>query len=640
MESLQPKNPSVVFEDILKEHLLSRRSFLKAGGVLGAGMLLPFSPAKAAKEKLKTSTSTLTFREIAKNNLDRPVIAAGYKAEIVLRWGDGLIGNGGPFNPRLLTPEDQTHRFGYNNDYIAYLPLPRGSKNSEHGLLHVNHEYTNLRLMFPGLTSANERLLAREDQGKIEQQAQGCSTVEIKKVDGGWQMQKKGGYNRRITATTPITISGPAAGSPRMKTSEDAAGRTVKGTFANCSGGVTPWGTVLTCEENFNEYFGGIPEKQNPETKALQRYGIDGGGFYNWHKFDARFDLSKEINEPNRFGWVVEYDPYDPENMPKKRTALGRFKHECATCVVAPDGRVVVYSGDDEVFEYVYRFVTRDKYNSMNMEANRDLLDEGTLSVARFTPEGTVQWLPLVYGNGPLTGKNGFNSQADVVIEARRASDLVGATPMDRPEDVETNPVNGKVYAVMTKNPDRPEGEINAANRRAPNRYGHILELTPPDAGGAPDHAADAFTWEVFLLAGNPEKESDEAHYLAPVSSQGWLTNPDNVAFDIKGRIWIATDGQNTAIDKNEGLYAADTEGPARGATRLFFTSPVGAEITGPYFTPDSKTLFLSIQHPGETPDSSSYDTPSTRWPDFKGDMPPRPSVIAITKEDGGIIGG
>lgn len=610
--------------------------------MLGAALTsVSLLPSRAyAGETITPAKSTLTFREISKNTLDRPVIAAGYKADVLLRWGDDLLGNNGPFNPRLLSPEDQAKRFGYNNDYIAYMPLPKGSGNSEHGLLHVNHEYTNLRLMFPGLTAENERLLAREDQGRIEQEAQGFSVVEIKKTGGVWHAQNKSGYNRRVTATTEIEISGPAAGHKRMQTEADPDGKRVLGTFGNCSGGVTPWGTVLTCEENFDEYFGGIPKESNPETKPLRRYGVDGGGFYNWHKFDSRFDLGKGCCEANRFGWVVEYDPYDPKLIPKKRTALGRFKHEAANVAMTADGRLAVYSGDDEVFEYVYRFVTKEKVDMQNPENNRDLLDDGVLSVARFFPDGTMRWLPLVHGNGPLTEKNGFYSQADILIETRRAADLVEATPMDRPEDVEVNPKTNKVYVVMTKNPDRPEGKINIANRRAPNRYGHILELTPPSVSGKADHGADVYHWDVFLLGGDPSKQEDMAKYLSPVSNQGWLTNPDNIAFDARGRIWIATDGQHDAIGKNEGLYAADTEGEGRGSTRLFFTSPIGAEITGPYFTPDGKTLFLSIQHPGEDPDESNYDRPSTRWPDFSSDMPPRPSVIAITKEDGEIIGG
>lgn len=636
-----PSHKQPVFADILKEREFSRRSFLKLGGMLGAALSTTslFSTARAA-ETPAVATSTLTFREIAKNNLDRPVIAAGYKAEILLRWGDDLNSGNGPFNPRLLSPEDQARRFGYNNDYIAYMPLPRGSDNSEHGILHVNHEYTNLRLMFPGMTLDNEQLLAREDQGRIEQQAQGFSVVEVKKHGNTWEVVGKSDYNRRVTATTPMEITGPAAGSKRMQTEEDPTGKKVKGTFGNCSGGVTPWGTVLTCEENFDEYFGGIAKESDTETKPLRRYGVDGGGYYNWYKFDPRFNLGKNTREANRFGWVVEYDPYDPKSVPKKRTALGRFKHECATCVLTADGRLAVYSGDDEVFEYVYRFVTKEKVDVNNPKANSDLLDEGTLSVARFQPDGVVKWLPLVYGEGPITDQNGFHSQADVVIEARRAADLLDATPMDRPEDVETNPHNHKVYVVMTKNAERPVGKINAANRRAPNRYGHILEMVPPMKDGKPDHGAEHFEWDTFLLGGDPAKKEDQARYLNAVSDQGWLACPDNVAFDAKGRIWIATDGQYEAIGKNEGLYAADTEGAGRGSTRLFFTSPVGAEITGPYFTPDGKTLFLSIQHPGEDPDGSTYDRPSTRWPDFSSDMPPRPSVLAITKEDDGIIGG
>lgn len=600
-----------------------------------------FSLPRTVKAKTpEAASSTLTFREVAKNNFDRPVIAAGYKAEVLLRWGDDLNSGNGPFNPRLLSPEDQARRFGYNNDYIAYMPLPRGSQNSEHGILHVNHEYTNLRLMFPGMTLDNERLLAREDQGKIEQQAQGFSVVEVKKQGGTWEIVGRSDYNRRVTATTPMEITGPAAGHKRMQTADDPTGKNVLGTFGNCSGGVTPWGTVLTCEENFDEYFGGIAKESDPETKPLRRYGVDGGGYYNWHKFDQRFDLGKGTREANRFGWVIEYDPYDPKSTPKKRTALGRFKHECATCELTADGRLAVYLGDDEVFEYVYRFVTKGKVDMENPKANSDLLDEGTLSVARYLADGTVKWLPLVFGTGPLVEANGFSSQADVVIETRRAADLLEATPMDRPEDVETNPHNHKVYVVLTKNTERPTGKINAANRRAPNRYGHILEMIPPMVDGKPDHGADTYQWDTFLIGGNPAKKEDMARYLAPVSDQGWLACPDNVAFDARGRIWISTDGQYEAIGRNEGLYAADTEGPGRGSTRLFFTSPVGSEITGPYFTPDGKTLFISIQHPGEDPDESSYDHPSTRWPDFSSDMPPRPSVVAITKEDGGFIGG
>jgi secreted PhoX family phosphatase len=405
------------------------------------------------------------------------------------------------------------------------------------------------------------------------------------------------------------------------------------GTFANCAGGVTPWGTILTAEENFDDYFTGAYLPESHEAR-YRRYGIDTRTWYDWDKSEARFDMTREPNEPHRFGWIVEYDPYDPDSVPVKRTALGRFKHECATTVVNRDGRVVVFSGDDEVFEYVYRFVSDAVYTPGLPEANRDVLDHGTLSVARFADDGTVRWLPLVYGEAGLTPENGFHSQAEVLIYAREAADIVGATPMDRPEDVEVNPVAGALYVVLTKNHEREAP--NVANPRAANPYGHILELTPPGIRDELDYAAETWYWDAFLQGGNPENPAHDAMYLAPVSARGWLANPDNVAFDGQGRIWICTDGQESSIGKGEGLYAADCSGAAKGATRLFFTAPRGAEITGPAFTPDSRTLFVSIQHPGE---GSSFRDPATRWPDFDPDMPPRPAVVAITHEKGHVLG-
>ena len=314
------------------------------------------------------------------------------------------------------------------------------------------------------------------------------------------------------------------------------------------------------------------------------------------------------------------------------------MKHECANTTVTPDGRVVVYSGDDEIFEYIYRFVTSKPYNPDNRDANDGLLDEGILYVARFSEDGTMQWLPLVFGQGPLTEKNGFHSQADVLIETRRAADLVGATPMDRPEDVEVNPVTGQLFITLTRNDDRGLDTTGKLHRRAPDPYGLVLELSPPLKNGQADHAAEMFFWEIFLEGGDPLNTTHKAYYPHFVSQHGWLTNPDNVAFDAQGRIWICTDGQPKAIKLNDGIYAADTVGKGRGETKLFLTVPTGAEVTGPSFTPDCTTLFVSVQHPGDT-DGSDFATPSTRWPDFAEGMPPRPSVVAVTKDDGGVIG-
>ncbi|MCW5605559.1 MAG: DUF839 domain-containing protein, partial [Burkholderiales bacterium] len=305
---------------------------------------------------------------------------------------------------------------------------------------------------------------------------------------------------------------------------------------------------------------------------------------------------------------------------------------------VSHDSRVAVYSGDDERMEYVYKFVTAGRYDPAKPAANRDLLDEGTLYAARFEADGKMKWLPLVFGQGPLTPENSFNSQADVVIDARRAADLLGATPMDRPEDVETNPQTGRVYVVMTFNERRKAGDTNVANPRAPNRHGHIIEIIPPEVHGRPDHTATDCDWGFFLMGGDPANPEHGARYGGPVTENGWIAAPDNIAFDPKGRIWISTDGQGNAAGFADSVYAADTAGHGRGITRCFFSAPRGAEICGPAFTPDGKTLFLAIQHPGSEK-GSTFDKPSTRWPDFKDGMPPRPAVVAITKGDGGEIG-
>ncbi len=587
------------------------------------------------KNPAAATPSAFTFPEIAKTASEHHTIAAGYRADVLIGWGDALDGKT-RYQQGKISPGQQAERFGYNNDYTAFLPIPAGSDNSERGILFVNHEYTNIILMFPNISPGEEKTSVTKKQMRVEQEALGCSILELYRYEKQWALVKSSLYARRITGTTPMRIGGPAAGHARMRTSEDPLGVRILGTFGNCAGGVTPWGTVLTCEENFDTFFAPLPGEEGPETANHKRYGVGEQGYYAWHRMDPRFDPAKEPNEPNRFGWVVEIDPYHPERSPVKRTALGRFKHESATCALTPGGKAVVYSGDDEEFEYLYRFISRYPVRTDVRELNDGLLDEGTLSVARFFEDGSMEWLDLVWGQGKLAEENGFFSQADVVIETRRAADLAGATPMDRPEDVEVHPESGHVFIAMTKNPLRKKRD--PANPRAANPYGHIVELIPPDKDGQPDHGARLFRWEMFLMGGDPSDEKSGAYYPTPPSKDGWLTNPDNLAFDPKGRLWITTDGQGSAVGKDNGLYAAEVDGPRRGAPRLFFSGPRGAEVTGPSFTPDGKTLFLSVQHPAEWPDDSTYDAPSTRWPYFKDDEPPRPCVLAITREDGGEI--
>jgi secreted PhoX family phosphatase len=382
----------------------------------------------------------------------------------------------------------------------------------------------------------------------------------------------------------------------------------------------------------------------HPEARNHRRYGVP-RRWYQWGRYYPRFDVSLEPHEPNRFGWVVEIDPLDPAARPVKRTALGRFKREGAGNVINRDGRLVVYSGDDEAFNYIYRFVSRGRYDPANRAANRDLLDDGTLSVARLEADGTLEWRPLVWGEGPLTPANDFASQADVVIETRRAADLLGATPMDRPEDIDPNPLTGRVYVALTNNSGRKPDRLDPANDRAANIWGQIVELIAP--GG--DHAAPSFRWEMLVRCG-PPGEAAKATWNPATSANGWFACPDNLAVDGQGRLWVTTDQGSAWLKASgtaDGMWALETEGPARGAGRMFFRVPVGAELCGPCFAPGDRTLFLAVQHPAADgakdykpfAKASTFEEPATRWPDFKPDMPVRPSVVVITKDDGGIIG-
>lgn len=641
-------SPNGTMGDVIARRY-SRRDLMR-GGLAVAAISATVSPLALAASATATDAragraAPFDFPEIAAGSDEHHHVAEGYDVEILLRWGDPVLPGAPPFDPYRQTAEAQAMQFGYNNDYVAFFPLP-GSSGSDHGLLVVNHEYTNEELMFPGLVRQDVRDVAFRDLDRrlaaIEMAAHGGSVVEIKRENGRWGVVPNSRYARRITASTPMEITGPAAGHPRMRTSADPEGRRVLGMLNNCAGGVTPWGTWLTCEENVNGYFWGALPEDHPERRNFRRMGIP-GRWYNWGAFEDRFDVTKEANEANRFGWVVEIDPFDPTSTPKKRTALGRFKHEGAAGTVNRDGRYVIYQGDDERFDYVYKFVTSGRFDPANPAAARDLLDEGVLHVARYDADGRGAWLPLVHGAGPLTAANGFASQADVVIEARRAADLLGATKMDRPEDVEVNPRTGRVYVMLTNNGRRRPDQVDAANPRPENRFGHIIEMSPDDG----DHGALGFSWEILVRCGDPAIATVGATFSAATTKDGWFGMPDNCAHDGQGRLWIATDGNAPSkTGRADGLWALDTEGSSRGTSRHFFRVPNGAELCGPYFTPDDGTLFVAIQHPGESDDDdpaappASFDNPSTRWPDFKPGMPPRPSVLAITKKGGGRIGG
>lgn len=622
---------SETFAAVLRRRL-SRRSALQGLLAVGAGIVLtPHRTGTAAAAEDQPLAigpgGSLAFASIGLNSEDRIGTPPGYASKPLIRWGDPLFAGDPAFDPAALNPAAQARRFGYNNDYIGFLPLP-DAPSPDRALLVVNHEYTNPELMFAGYSAA----APTKEQVDVELAAHGLTVVEIERRASEWSYVAGSRMNRRITGETPVTITGPAAGYSWLQTSADPAGRTVLGTLNNCSAGKTPWGTVLTCEENFNQYFANVARLPDgdPRKAAHSRYGLPtGASERKWERFYPRFDAAQEPNEAFRFGWAVEVDPADPASTPRKRTALGRFKHEAATFLVGADGRVGVYMGDDERFDYAYKFVTAGSYQPGNASANAELLDSGTLYVARFNDDGSGDWLPLRYGEGALTEALGFTSQADVLVRARQAGDAAGATKMDRPEDFEVHPLNRKIYMAMTNNTRRTDEQLDRANPRAANRDGHIIEVS--EDGGNP--ASERFTWEIFMLCG---AAGDPSRYSGgfPTESLSPISSPDNLLFDRAGNLWIFTDGQPGTLRVNDAVFAVPVEGPSRGQTKVFLTGVPGSETAAGDLSLDNEALFVSIQHPAE---GSPIDRPSTRFPDGAG--LPRPSVVVAWRPDGGIVG-
>ncbi len=606
---------------------LSRRQLLGAAGA-GLGLFLGGQGLAQAAQAAASQRigPAIGFAPIAPNSLDTVSVPAGYQWRVLASWGDAILPGGRAFDPETRgTAASQALSIGDNNDGMSFFSL-----GTDHAVIAVNNEYANYEYLF-----ANGRCSSLEDTRKA-QAAHGVSVFEVRRVAGVWKVQPNARLNRRITANTEMRLSGPAAGSALLKTQADPSGTVALGTFNNCANGRTPWGTYLTCEENFNGYFGSV--ESLPDNAAFKRYGISAkGAGINWHPFDERFDLGKNPNEPNRFGWVVEIDPMDPTSTPIKRTALGRVKHENAEVVVNADGRVVVYMGDDEKGEHIYKFVSAKKFDAKNPKANRDLLDEGTLYVARFAAvdgkaEGEGEWLELTHGKNGLTAEAGFKDQADVLVYTRLAATVVGATTMDRPEWIAVHPTQAQVYVTLTNNSDRgvkPNQAVNGPNPRAKNVYGQIVRWTPKGN----DHTAHTFTWDIFALAGNPALHKDAYAGSANITAENMFNSPDGLAFDRDGRLWIQTDGDYSnakdfaGMGNNQMLCA----NPVTGEIKRFLVGPVACEITGVAFTPDQKTMFVGIQHPGEKLAPSHFPQ--------GGDAVPRSSIIAISRRDGRVVG-
>ena len=629
------------------EVCLARRRLLQGGGaaiatsIVGIPMSLTFLADRATAADPAHSAAP-GFASIAVSAEDTVRLPPGYIASVLYAWGDP-VSDGPAFKPDAAnTADEQALQAGMHHDGMHFFPFwefggVAPAASSEHGLLAVNHEYTD-----DGLLHTDGMKTWTAEKVRKSQAAHGVSIVEIRKRDNEWRVVRPSRYGRRITANTPIALTGPAAGAPLMRTGQDPEGRTVRGTVNNCAMGVTPWGTYLTCEENWNGYFantGGTP------TDLEKRYGIDNrGAGYRWHEHDQRFNTSLQPNEPHRFGWVVEIDPFDPTGMPVKHTALGRIKHEGATTTMAADNRVVVYMGDDERFEYIYKFVSSKPCDPLDPAANRRVLDEGTLYVARFDADGSGAWLPLVHGKNGLTAANGFADQAEVLIKTRLAADKVGATKMDRPEWIAIHPRSKEVYCTLTNNSQRGAAgkpATDAANPRPANIFGHIIRW----AERRGDSAALAFDWDLFVQCGDPDLgDPNKAGTIHGEARK--FGSPDGLWFDERGMLWIQTDVSTATL--NQGDYAAIgnnqmlAANPATGEIRRFLTGPKGCEITGITCTPDLRTLFINIQHPGEpASERSDPDNPKgiSTWPDGAAGGRPRAATIAIRRLDGGVIG-
>ncbi|MFD9035462.1 PhoX family protein [Streptomyces sp. NPDC059567] len=636
----------------------SRRSMIRAaavvtvaaaagGAVVGSGSAPAVaSPADAQGYGHKPGKPIdgargLRFAPVAPNTADKVTVPSGYEQNVVIRWGEPILRGAPAFDADKQTAKAQAGQFGYNNDFLSLLPL-RGEHNRQ--VLVANHEYTDEILMFKGYDAANPT----REQVEIAWAAHGLSVVVVQEEHRSGKLTPvtRHPLNRRLHTTSEFELTGPAAGSALLKTSVDPSGRKVLGTLNNCAGGTTPWGTTLHGEENFNQYFA------NGSSATDKRYGIGtGASERKWERFDKRFDLKQEPNEVHRQGWVVELDPYDPDSTPKKRTALGRFKHEAAQPRLTEDGRPVVYMGDDERFDYFYKFVSSKRMKKGSSRAAREhnltLLDEGTLYVAKLTGDspaaeidgtgklpndgefdGSGQWIPLATGD--VSHVPGMTAE-EVYVFTRLAGDKVGATKMDRPEDVEPSPRSGRVYVALTNNSDRGKaGKAGAdeANPRNLNKHGQILEL----AEHWDDPSSDGFAWRLFLVAGDP---NDPATYFAgfPKEKVSPISCPDNVAFDPHGNLWISTDGNQ--LGSHDGLFGVATKGERRGELKQFLTVPKGAETCGPII--QDRRVVVAVQHPGEL-DGASVENPKSEWPDGPGKIV-RPSVVAVWRKDGRDIG-
>jgi secreted PhoX family phosphatase len=645
---------------------LGRRGMLMGGlataltGFIGAGT----SPA-AAQGVAPATGPVIGFKPVPVNATDAVVVPEGYSVQVIIPHGTPLNGQPATRDVLQMTAAEQAVAIGSHHDGMHFFPIEgrepdQGS--STDGLLVLNHEYVAPRFMHAraaGQQIGDSRipLVNNErpaDEALKEINAHGVSVVRITRgADGRWAVVNDP-RNRRITGATPMEIAGPVRGSALVRTKYSPDGTRTRGTLNNCAHGVTPWNTYMAAEENWAGYFRNLDTRDGQPLRPREnaRYGIPTTvGRYNWDQVSGggdafiRFNASSTgadatqdyRNEPNTFGWMVEIDPFNPNSTPVKRTSLGRFAHEGVVFAPAREGRpVVAYSGDDSINEYVYKFVSARPF--VRATANGSLLDDGILYVAKFNADGSGEWLPLVHGQGPLTAANGFPDQATVLVNTRGAADALGATKMDRPEWGAVDPRDGRVYFTMTNNVRRTAEQVDPANPRANNQFGQIIRWREAND----DHTATRFAWDLFVIAGPAEASRTASG--ATLTADSLFACPDGLWFDADSRLWIQTDigerEQNRGALEPFGNNAMLCANPVTGEIRRFLTGPTGQEITGVITTPDMRTMFVNVQHPGATTTPADFAAGriNSRWP-HGGAGVPLSATLVITKNDGGVIG-
>ncbi|MFK7868908.1 MAG: PhoX family phosphatase [Roseobacter sp.] len=617
-DELNSPRPDIQEFDRVVERAISRRGFLGGALAFGSGAAVMGTAFLKGTTAQAAQTSRFAFEQLTPKTDGTVHVPAGYKWDVMVKWGDPLFSDAPAFDAKTGVPVAGSDRvFGENTDGMELFHVD-GKE-----VIAVNSEYANRKTNLPEAEDGTPR---DADDVRLLQNLQGVTVMEVAEGDNGWEVVVDSPYNRRIHHNSPMVIDGPAAGHDLLKTDADPTGTASLGTMNNCGSGRTPWGTYLTCEENFNGYFGATGDLPSDEKTAAgyTRYGIgtDGWG-YDYHKWDARFDVSQNPNEPHRVGYVVEIDPSDASSTPVKHTALGRFKHENAACTLAPDGRLVVYMGDDERGEFTYKWVSRDFYTPGGDTST--LMSEGQLYAGKFNDDLTGEWLALT----PET--TGMDA-AEIAIFTRTAASAVGATTMDRPEWLAVNPTAVETYCCLTNNKNRgvkpnaggDDTSPNGPNPREVNNYGQIVRWRPHND----DHASNTFDWDLYVMAGNPTNQEGLYKGSGNINEGNMFNAPDGMMIDTTGLIWIQTDGNDDNEGEFEGMgnnqmLAGD---PVTGEIRRFLTGPNGSEVTGLTWSTDRRTMFVGIQHP------------ASPFPDGEDSLP-RSAIVVVKRDDNALVG-